>query len=178
MTRKRSDQLGQSTSPAYKAFSNLLHRHRADLDPAWLDYQTFLTEMGPQPAPGMGIIRHDPTQPYSQTNCAWGVPKKRKTDYTGMVFGDLVVVHELPLRPPSKNTVWQVQCTCGETTTVWSHNLTSGKTTSCGHNRLKGFRDANTARAEQAKSKKEDDLGVRDPVARAVIRSILERTKT
>ncbi len=56
---------------------------------------------------------------------------KQQIDYTGRIFGRLMVVsiHE---RIIGKRPKWKCLCSCGNTTIVQSNNLHSGHTTSCG----------------------------------------------
>lgn len=54
----------------------------------------------------------------------------RRHDYTGRVFGRLLVIREAPRR--SGKVCWECRCECGAITVVRMGNLQSGNTQSCG----------------------------------------------
>lgn len=55
---------------------------------------------------------------------------RKKFDHTGLQYGELIVLKEVPSK--NNNPNWLCQCSCGNTTISNSSNLKSGNTTSCG----------------------------------------------
>ena len=55
-------------------------------------------------------------------------------DLTGLKFGHLTVLYEVPFdqRNKSKRLLWFCKCVCDRITKVDSYSLTAGKITSCG----------------------------------------------
>lgn len=64
-----------------------------------------------------------------------------KKDLTGMIFGKLTVIREVPKneRPNPTKVFWNCKCDCGNETIVLSSNLTNGHTTSCGCKRAEAM---------------------------------------
>ena len=74
-----------SRTPEYTAWVNIkqrcLNKNAKDyprwggrgitIDPAWMDYKTFLADVGPRPSPEHSLDRRDNDGPYNKDNCRW-----------------------------------------------------------------------------------------------------------
>lgn len=81
---------GWSAHPLYFAWATMIQRctnpkaesfhyyggRGITVDPAWLDFTTFLKDMGPRPE-GLSLDRKDPNGPYSKDNCRWATWKEQ-----------------------------------------------------------------------------------------------------
>ncbi len=61
-----------SNSAEYRAWYAMLHNHPDTVDPAWLSFDRFLTDMGRKPDRKMILLRTDSTKPFGPGNGYWG----------------------------------------------------------------------------------------------------------
>lgn len=84
---------GKSTSPEYFAWATMIQRCTNEkatgfenyggrgitVDPAWMDYEQFLKDMGPRPD-GKTLDRENNDGPYCKSNCRWATPQEQRAN--------------------------------------------------------------------------------------------------
>lgn len=54
-------------SMVYKAYNN----YNCDLEPSWLDFATWLADVGPRPTPNSRFVRRELEKGFVKDNCSW-----------------------------------------------------------------------------------------------------------
>lgn len=73
--------------------------------PRWLEFENFISDMGPRPSPKHSVHRKDNDGPYSPKNCCWATTKEQSqnkdyTIYRRVRRGGLAELVQFALDPP------------------------------------------------------------------------------
>jgi len=90
---KHGHMIGFKKSPTYRTWQNMKrraihgepsYRVKPDMDPRWLDFRMFLSDMGERPELSLTLERSDNNRGYWPDNCIWASRKTQSRNRSGV----------------------------------------------------------------------------------------------